>query len=267
MPSLHEIQGAMTRAIVDRDDAGASVHVVGDGIAPANRLAVYRNTFDATLTKALRLSFPAVDRLVGSEFFDGSAMAFVHEHPPTTAYLDEFGAAFPDFLARFEPASSLPYLGGVARLEWAVSRAIHAPDAAAVSITDLAACDPADHPRIRFEPHPSLSLVRAAYPVDVIWRAVLGEDDAALAAIDLASGPVALLVQRGADDIEVTRLDGQTWRFVSALSEGTPLGNALAACPRIDAPTILADLLAQGRFASFGLASPLNASEFLEIAP
>ena len=49
---------------------------------------------------------------------------------------------------------------------------------------------------MRFVVDPSVSLLRVNYPVDAIWRGVLAGDDAALAAVDLASGPVAMLVQR-----------------------------------------------------------------------
>jgi len=38
-------------------------------------------------------------------------------------------------------------------------------------------------------PHPSVALVAADHPVDAIWRAVLSQDDAAMAAINLTTGP------------------------------------------------------------------------------
>ena len=45
---------------------------------------------------------------------------------------------FPEFLARFPPAASLAYIADVARLEWAVNRALHAPDAAPLDVARLA---------------------------------------------------------------------------------------------------------------------------------
>lgn len=73
MPSLHELQHDFRRSLVERDDDAAATHVLGDGLAPEQRLAVYRNTFDGNLVNALRLSYPAVHRLVGAEFFEGAA--------------------------------------------------------------------------------------------------------------------------------------------------------------------------------------------------
>jgi hypothetical protein len=254
MPSLLEAQRAIRLSLVERDDSAAAAYIVADELAPEQRLSVYRNTFASNLANALRLSFPAVQRLVGAEFFDGVARIFAHERPPVSAYLDEYGAEFPDFLARFAPAVSLVYLPDVARLEWAVNRALHAPDAEPLDAARLAALVPSDHDRVRFVPHPSVSLVRADYPVDAIWRAVLEQDDVALSTIDLAAGPVWLLVQRLATGVEVTRVDERAWRFAAELFAGRPLGAALEAADGVDAPALLAQHIAAGRFVGYDLA-------------
>src|SRR6516165_909152 len=120
-PALLEVQRALRASLVADDDAPAARHVF-----PAGRLEVYRNTFAGVLVNALRLSYPAVQKLVGEAFFEGAARAFIAGHPPASACLDDYGAAFPEFLAAFSPASSLAYLSDVARLEWAVCRALHA---------------------------------------------------------------------------------------------------------------------------------------------
>ena len=48
--------------------------------------------------------FPAVERLVGEEFFAGMAREFVMAHPPRSPLLLTYGDEFPDFIAAFEPA-------------------------------------------------------------------------------------------------------------------------------------------------------------------
>ncbi|MEO5660733.1 MAG: DNA-binding domain-containing protein [Polaromonas sp.] len=255
-PSLRELQDAVRRSVIERDDADAIAHIVANGIAAQTRLSVYRNTFTQTLIRALRLSYPAVDRLVGAEFFDAAARDFMVEQPPRSSYLDEFGGDFPAFLERFAPAASLPYLGDVARLEWSVSRALHAPDAVALDMASLQSVNADAHTRIRFTAHPSAGLLHTRFPADVIWRAVLADDnDAALAAIDLSSGPAWLLVQRGPMGVELVHLAPAHWHFVSALFAGRPLGLVLAEHPAVDATAALADLLANGRLVAFGLAA------------
>lgn len=255
-PSLHELQLALGHSIVDDDDRLAGAHVVAAGLAPRERLAVYRNTYLLTLVRALRLSYPAVERLVGAEFFEAAARGFIAGAPPRSSWLDEYGAGFAGFLERFAPAASLPYLGDVARLEWTVSRALRAPDAEPLDLAALAAVPVADQAGLRLLPQPSLSLLATQHPADAIWRAVLEEDEAALAALDLSAGPAWLLVQRGSAGVEVLRLAEPLWRFVHALCAGRPLGAALTDHAGIDAAAALAGLLAQGRLAGFELAPP-----------
>ena len=222
---------------------------------PADRLDIYRNTFVTGVTKALRLSYAAVHRLVGDDFFAAAAGVFIAGNQPRSAYLDQYGAEFPEFLERFQPAAALAYLADVARLEWAVGQAIHAPDHEALALAQLAALTPQDQGRVCFVQHPSIGLLRVSYPVDVICRAVLDCDDAALAALDLRPAPVHLLVQRLSTGVEVMRLEYSEWRFAAALCAGQPLQAALDEAAGIDATALLARYLAAERFVRFTLAA------------
>jgi hypothetical protein len=252
VPTLLELQRAMRASLVDRED-GPAVAMLAENV-PADRLDIYRNTFITGITKALRLSYPAVHRLVGNDFFEGAALLFIAQHPPCAAYLDEYGADFPQFLRGFQPAASLAYLGDVARLEWAVNRAIHAADVEPLDFKRLETFPPEDQVRVCFVPHPSITLLRADYPVDVIWRGVLHGDDAALAGVDLEAGPVCLLVERSATGVGVSRLDAAAWRFAVALCGGRPFAEAFTEAAASRGEIWLAEHLAAGRFIDFRLA-------------
>jgi len=209
--ALHDLQRAVCRSLIEGDDDDVEAHVLSDGVAVANRLNIYRNTFFGTLTNAFRLSYPGIHRLVGAEFFEAVSRAFINAQPPRGAYLDEYGSGFAEFLACFPAAMSVPYLSDVARLEWAVNRALHAADATPLELMNLRAVDEGEHRRVRFVPHPSVSLIRADYPADTIWRAVLDGDDAALHAVDLDDEQVWLLIERSSTGINVMRLSEAAW--------------------------------------------------------
>ena len=260
MPSLLEVQQGMHRHLFAAVDgsAGADAHtdepagalaaaaaapgpVPGLGAASLPCLAVYRDTCRGALLNALRLSYPAVRRLVGEEFFEGAVQYFIESGAgaPGSAWLYEYGGGFADFLASFPPAGGLPYLAEVARIEWAVNVALHAPDAppgaadaapggpdAAMPAPDadtalprpgLPMAQAGDCADTRVVPHPSTSLLALQYPSDAIWRAVLEEDDAALAAVDLSCGPVRLLVERTDSGLQVLRLTQQAWQLAQRL--------------------------------------------------
>ena len=254
MPSLHELQSAVRRSLLGQAGGDAADFIVGAGLTADDRLGIYRNTMVGTFSNALRLTFPAVQRLVGADFFDHAAQIFACKRPPRCANLDAFGDEFPDFLACFEPAATLPYLSDVARLEWAVTRALHADDSVALDLTQLAGVATCDHDRICFVSHPSITVLRSAHPVDAIWRAVLEQDDAMLARIDADGGPVFLLVQRLSDQVEVLRLDHVAWDFSAMLLSGHRLGTAIDSAQAADAPALLAQHLAAGRCIGFRLA-------------
>ncbi len=257
MPTLLEVQQAMRRslscAVADRSP------VPGLGAPALERLAVYRNTCRSTLVNALRLSFPAVRQLVGEEFFDGAAQYFIDDAEagiPGCVWLHEYGSEFAAFLASFRPAAGLPYLSDVARLEWAVNGALHAPDAARLDIARLASLI-GGRADARLVPHPSIALLSLRYPADAIWRAVLDDDDAALSAVDLASGPVWLLIERAETGVQVQRLAASDWRLMDRLCTGQPLHAALEANPDVasgdeaspdEAAVLLAAHLSAGRF-------------------
>ncbi|QUN32241.1 putative DNA-binding domain-containing protein (plasmid) [Cupriavidus sp. KK10] len=253
-PSLLELQRAFAQELGNPAAGGASAHVIADGLVPQARLGIYRNTATATLVGALRLSYPAVQALVGPEFFEGAARLFIGQSAPQSAWLDAYGEAFAEFLARLPEAAAIGYLPDVARLEWAVSAVLHAPDATPLDLRRLAESDVSAAGDIRFLPHPAVRVVHAAFPVDAIWRAVLNRDDHALARIDPAVGPVWLLVRRTSDAIDVDRLSAWQWQFTAALLAGHPLHAALGPTSPADAHAWLATLLSAGSFTGFGRA-------------
>jgi hypothetical protein len=251
VPTLLELQTAIRSHLLDDTAIAASV-LLDEALVPADRLNIYRNTSRTTLIKALRLNFPAVERLVGEEFFAAAADMFITQEPPGTAWLDLYGESFPKFLQGFETAAML-YLPDVARLEWRVSRALHAIDAEALDYRKLLNIDPSAQAYLCFASHPSVSLLSSPYPVDEIWRAVLARDDATTAAIALASGPTRLLIERRSGEVEVTRLDQPRWTFAEALLTGKPLAAALEAAGVPHATHWLAEHLAAGHFIDFQL--------------
>lgn len=268
MPTLLELQQAFGRGLVVGAEDAAARQIFDDGLPAEARLAIYRHTVTDKLTTALRLTFPAVDRLVGSDFFGGAARLFIKDDPPWRADLATYGEGFPEFLGSFPPAASLPYLGGVARLEWAVACARHAADAPPLSPSLLLGIDLDDPGDIVFQGHPAIALIAAEYPVDAIWDAVLARNEAAMAAVDLASGPVRLLVERHADGIGIARLDDDEWRFAAALFASRPLAVALEEVAPERAIPLLAEHLAAGRLIGVGAGGASRQPEASEgIAP
>lgn len=252
-PTLHDLQRAFLASLLGLGDEAVLEHVAAADIGAESRLEIHRNTFLGSLTATLRMAFPVVVQLVGAEFFESAARIFIERSPPVSAYLNEYGAQLPAFLEGFEPAASLPYLADVARLEWAVSTAVNAPDAEPLDLARLATLSQHERGCVALVPHPSVTLVRANHRADEIWRAVLSADDAALALIDPGSCPVSLLVARCDFGIDVVRLPAPEANFLGQLCAGCALEEAVPETVDFDVRATLADHLAAGRFVDFAL--------------
>jgi len=235
MLRLEELQGAVTRAIVFGDTDRIAGAVASDGIAAVRRLRVYRNHYGITLREALAATYPVVRRLVGERCFSMLAREYITLSPPKNPCLFAYGDGFPLYLGAVSILDPYPYLPDVARLEWMLNVARHAPDAPALTGADLTRVPQAQFPSLVFSFHPACQCVASRFPIDRIWRANQ-EDSLAEMHIDLGEEPVEMLVQRDADgDVGWLRLHPAVARFIRRLRAARPLGEAWADALQCDA--------------------------------
>jgi hypothetical protein len=250
MLSLYDLQRRFAAGVLAETDAELCNHIVPNGFTAAERLRIYRNTFYSTLTQTLRIAYPALDRLVGGEFFDAAAERFIRADPPSSAYLNDYGDGFGEFLAELPGTRAWPYLPDVARFEWALSIAANAPDVPALTAEALAAVDPSRHVSLSFEPHPSVRLLALDFPADTIADAVMSGDDDAVAALHVQPMALRVVVHRGPCGVEAQRLGQDEYAFVSRLYRGEPLGHALENAFS-GALWVIAEQLTKGRLSAF----------------
>jgi hypothetical protein len=218
------------------------------GDVDAKRFAVYRNNVHVGLVGALRSKFPVVSRLVGDEFFTAMARVYVGMRKPASPILAVYGADFPDFVASFEPAGTLPYLADVARLEATWLSAYHAADAKPLYVAALAAVDEDRLLSMRLVPHPAARLLASTYPVGSIWAA----NQAEIVAPVSVSGAEAVLIARPGADVTLRIIAAGDHAFCESLFAGEPIGVAAGrgsdAAPDFNASAALVGLLASGAF-------------------
>jgi hypothetical protein len=168
---LKELQEAFARAITADGEEAMIVRLTDAPAVGRQRLAVYRHAVLANATQALEAAFPVVARLVGDAYFAEAAARHLGQEPPTSGDLNRYGAGFPAFLDAYRHAAGMPWLPDVARLEWAWHDALMAADAAGLDLAALASVPETHRGGIRFLLHPSVRLVRSAWPVLAIWEA------------------------------------------------------------------------------------------------
>ncbi|MBL8706668.1 MAG: putative DNA-binding domain-containing protein [Rhodospirillales bacterium] len=247
MPSLRELQRDFSAAVLGGAAEPAAASVLEDRLPPEQRLQVYRNHVRISLREALAATFPVVRRLVGEGYFATVARPFVLAHPPKSPVLADYGAAFPAFL---QAAPNAPaYLADVARLEWALNLAYHAPDAPALSAQNFAGLAPDAYATLRLVPLASTTLIASPHPIQAIWRANQPDRDATVDATEAQT----VLVWRATDGDAACRVlaPGEAAFFgalIAAASLGEAATAALAIDPAFELPTAIAGLLAEPLF-------------------
>lgn len=247
MPALPDIQRSFTEFLLSspgtHPDPALCRAIRERGLPAEKRLAIYKNNVYTQLIGALRDSYPAVHRLTGDQFFRFAATKYILAHPPRSPTLLGCGDDFPTFLDGFEPASSVPYLSDVARLEQLYLESYHAAEAVPLPKTAVAKLmsEAAAQPNLRL--HPSARLMTSRFPVSRIW-----EVNAQPAAVNgkrrISGGPEYLLIVRPRATVEVRRISRGAHAALIALEQGLSITAAMATGSNVD-PKI--DLTRQDR--------------------
>lgn len=193
------------------------------------RFAVYRNNVAVSLAEALATRFPVIRRLVGEAFFALMARVYAEADRPKSPVLAEWGEGFAAFLDGFPPLAAYPYLGDVARIEYARGRAFHAADARPVDPSILAAADP---DRVRLTLHPSVTLLALAHPAVSIWaRNQPGGETLPLA----RAAQTALILRDATFQVPVRSIGPGDAILLRSLLSDVPLSVAAAAARTVEA--------------------------------
>ncbi|OXX24880.1 hypothetical protein BWR16_05930 [Vibrio sp. V01_P9A10T6] len=198
-----------------------------NGSDPEMRFAVYRNNVIVSLIDALTDSYPVVQSLVGEAFFQAMAREFIKGHPPSSPVLVWYGSEFPDFITSFIPASGVPYLADVARLEWMRIESWHAADAEPISQETLAAwlSDEVALEQTCFILHPSLNTFDSQYPIASIWSAHQNER-VNLNNIDISASEAVVVIRHNVS-VAITCLDHHAIHFIKLLNDGVSFAEAV----------------------------------------
>jgi hypothetical protein len=240
--------------------------------APAGGMGVYHANHRANFRRALALAYPALERLVGADYFTQLSDEFQACTPSRSGDLHHAGAPFPAFVrAHFAAprfaAARYRCLADVAELEWAHQESWLAADATPLDLGTLRDIAAADWPSLRWVLHPSLRLLHLASPVHAIWLANCSAADAALEtpAIELGEGAQNLRLGRAGETVLVRVLSDGADAFWRGLATGATLAEAtdaaLAREPDFDLTAQLTAAFGDGmvtgcELRSSGLGSP-----------
>lgn len=203
-------------------DQTADRQAIADHVLPteampaAARVDVYTEALAARFTEVMTDDYGALERLMGEQQFADQVQRYLAAHPPRSPWLEHLGADFGDWLAAsdFEP-----WYAELARLQWAVTRAVLAPIAAPVGGAAFAAVPAAQQGEVCLIFAPSVQLVATGTGVHCVLE---GADEP-------TEGPEYSLVTRANFDVCTRVLDVHEAGVLARLMAGDSLQDAVVA--------------------------------------
>jgi hypothetical protein len=195
----------------------------------------YQANGHAMAQAGLQSAYPVVAQLLGEDSFSELARALWHARPPQRGDIGQWGGELPPFLSASEQLADEPYLGDVARVEWALHQAGNAADqdSDTASFALLASVDPG---ALGLRLAPGSQCVASAWPVVSIVNAHLEQTppfEEVGRRLRAMQAEVALVWREGLRPRVREALAGEA-ALLAALWAGQSLGAALDAATGLD---------------------------------
>ena len=173
--SPSEQQTLMLAALLCRQPLAALQAVLQNGgAAQAERgMSVYQANAAVLAERTLSSTFPVLAQLIGNESFDPLARHFWRQHPPLRGDMGQWGELLAAFVDAAPQLADEPYLGDVARIEWALHCAGGAPDAVLDAASFSLLSDDSSEP-VSLAISPGAYTLASKYPVASIVNAHSG---------------------------------------------------------------------------------------------
>lgn len=210
--------------------AGALISPSPSGMAPHERLEVYREQFWLRHLNSIDEDFPTLTWVVGGPVaFRGLATGYLRACPPRTWDLQRLGIDLPSYLAGDARWGHDPLARDAARLDWAFMEAFDAPDSPPFDPRVLASTPEDAWPGARIDLHASLRLLSLGHPVHDLREAL-----SAGAAVERpGAASTHLVIHRDpACFLRAVAVEPLAFELLETLRGGVPLGEACEAAAR-----------------------------------
>ena len=163
-------------------------------------------------------------RLLGSDYFRHLAKEYVIDNLPNSPVMAEYGKSFSKFILSNAVIKNLPYLADVAKLEYSIGEAYHAPNAPIVTLSDFEKIGASRLFNSQVTLHPSVACFHSNYPIVDIWKTNM--HDREVKSITLLNAE-DILVSRPYFEILIESLPVGAVSFIRQLSDGKSMSEAV----------------------------------------
>ncbi|MEZ5403983.1 MAG: DNA-binding domain-containing protein [Bryobacteraceae bacterium] len=185
-------------------------------LAPAERVAIYRDMYLARLEEALRADYPLLAQFLGDELFGDLLRLYLSENPSRSYTLNRLGDRLPAFLAAVEGLPRPGFSAALARYELTLTEVFDEEHAEPIRTEALTGLRPDHLPALRFRTVPAFRLVALSHPVHLYP-----------APSSTRSKRTCLAIVRRDYTVSALELSRPAHSLLGALAAGATLGEAL----------------------------------------
>ena len=165
-------------------------------VSAEQRLGIYRDAYHLRLIECLTTTFTALHSYLGTEEFQKMCRSFIELHPSYYRSIRWYGDLMSVFLKNYYD-KAYSFLAELADLEWKMTLAFDAQDAAVVTLEQMAAVAPDAWVNLSFVIHPSVQRGNYLWNAIPLWRAL--NDDIELPNLEEESEASSWIIWRSAD--------------------------------------------------------------------
>jgi len=198
-----------------------------------DRLAIYQDAYQSRLVECLGDDYPALRYALHEEGFGALCRAYIAEHPSRSPSLNAFGRHMADF-AHAHGGEHGAFASALARLEWAMVEAIHAPEAEIMPLDALATIAPERWPAARLPASSAVRILKFDYPVNRFFQAFRNDETPSLPEAEAS----ATAVYRKNHVVWRMDLTPAMAHVLDALFAGATLEEALSSIAPLEEPDV-----------------------------
>lgn len=232
--NLHKLQAQFKQSLLYQDSSINEHIQEQNGFDAEQLLQIYRNNFIISVTESLQCTYPNTLQLVGEEFFNAVARAFILAKPPAINNICVYGQQFYQYLSEFEQLQEIPFVAEMARFEQQLEETKRlALSDIQLDVEQLQRVPEHQHHQLQFTLTPNISCFTSKQDISQLLSIIKsGQEES----VDLNTPCFLLLIKQANFEVTVKTISEAQWQLINqlkkhyCLSELTPttLHNELA---------------------------------------
>ena len=228
---ITEFDSVLTGSVLDEEEAFVKKIQHSSKIPSKLAIEIYRNNTRGARVNALKAVYPACRKILGKDVFRSIAKVFVDADVTGLQNLNNYGAAFSQFLGSLVNAGRLPgefdYLPDLASLEFLVHAAYYANDD---PVFDFRSFEDRmkNGSQLHFLLSESLALLDFQTPIHEIWLNNRNAEVSGASSVQAIAETQYLLIHREENIPIVTKINACEYKLLDALNKNHSLQNVIS---------------------------------------